>query len=114
MKYEEMPPIERDEAIAELESQDTARVSCALVRLALNDPDRAWLEDVLAAHLQSNDTWVRGVAATCAGHVARLHGALDTARMVPLIERLFADPTTMGQAEDALDDIEIYVGRTRP
>jgi hypothetical protein len=64
----------------------------------------------VAAHLQSSDPWVRGVAATCAGHIARLHGALDTNRIVPLIERLASDPRTIGRVEDALEDIEMFAG----
>lgn len=111
MIYEEMPPIRRDEAMAELESEDAARISRALVRLALNDPDRGWLEGIVAAHLESSDPPVRATAALCAGHIARLHRALDTARLVPLIRRLGADPRTRGRMEDALSDIEIFVAK---
>lgn len=110
MKYEDMPPIGRDEAVAELESEDTERISRALVRLALHEADRSWMEDVIATHLQSPDPWIRGVAATCAGHVARLHRALDTERLVPLIERLASDPSTAGRMEDALEDIDTFAG----
>ncbi len=111
MEYEDLPAIPREEAIVELESEDPERVSCALVRLTLHDSDRAWLEALIVQHLQSNDPWIRGVAATCAGHVARLHRSLDTTRIVPLIERLGADPRTVGRMEDALEDIELFVGR---
>ena len=86
------------------------RISRALVAVALHELDRRWGDDRIAEHLVSPDSWVRGVAATCAGHVARIHGALDTARLLPLIERLMDDAETQGRAEDALDDIQMFVG----
>ena len=114
MKYEELPPIRRDKAVIELESENTERVARALVGLALHERDRAWVEDVLAVHLQSGDPWIRGVAATCAGHVARVHRALDTFRLVPLIEALASDLSTIGRMEDALEDIEMFVDAEKP
>lgn len=113
MKYENMPPIGRDEAHIELESGVPERVARALVRVAIHDSDRAFVEDTLAVHLESPDAWIRGVAATCAGHVARIHRALDTARLVPLIERLGADARTRERMEDALEDIEMFIGKYR-
>lgn len=109
MKYEEMPPIQRDLATVELASGDPERVSRALVQLAFHESDRVWLEDVIAAHLSAPDPWIRGLAATCAGHVARIHRDLDVVRLVPLIERLGDDPDTVGRMEDALDDIAMFV-----
>lgn len=107
--YEDLLEIGRAEARIELASEDVARASTALVRLALHDPDRAWLEDLLAVHLASPDPRLRRVAATCTGHVARLHRALDTARLTPLLRGLTENPATAGAAEDALEDIAVFV-----
>src|SRR5690348_1213448 len=96
LKYEEMLPLSRDEALTDLASGDCDLVSRALVRLALNDPERAFVEDIIAEHLESPDAWVRGVAALCVSHVARIHGALDIARFVPMLERLKGDERTTG------------------
>ena len=108
--YESIGKLGRSEALTELGSGDRDRVSTALVAIALHEPDRRWVEDQIAAHLLSPDPWVRGLAAVCAGHVARIHRALDTARLVPLIERLLDDPQTQGRADDALSDIQIFIG----
>ncbi len=113
MQHETLSPMDREEARLELESGDAERVSCALVRLALHEPDRAFVEDVLAIHLQAPDAWVRGVAATCVGHVARVHRAVDAPRLVPLLRRLSADARTAGRVEDALSDIEMFTRRER-
>jgi hypothetical protein len=95
----------------DLSSGETDRVATALVRVTLREPDRAVVESLLATHLCSRDPWVRGVAATCVGHVARIHGALDTARLLPLLRSLAADPQTAGRVSDALGDIEVFIGR---
>ena len=110
MKYESIRKMRRSEALTELRSGALDRVSTALVSIALHEPDRKWVEDQIASHLLSPDPWVRGLAAVCAGHVARIHRALDTARLAPLIERLLDDADTRGRAEDALDDIEMFIG----
>lgn len=109
MKYEEIEPMKRTSALEAIDSGDILQLSKALVSVALHDPDRAWIEDLLKRFLVHEDPWVRGVAATCVAHVARIHRALDTASIVPLLEALKKDPTTCGKAQDALDDIEVFV-----
>lgn len=108
-----MPPIDPQEARLELESGDALRVSRALVRLALHERDCAFVEDVLAIQLQSPDVWVRGVAATCVGHVARIHRVVDTLRLLPLLKSLGSDPRTAGRMEDALEDIKTFARKKR-
>lgn len=110
MRYEELSPISREEAQRELHAGDWERISKALFRLALHDSDGAWLESLLVKYLSHENGWVRGSAATCLGHVARLHGTLDVARVVPAIQALLKDDNLQvrGRAEDALDDIETY------
>lgn len=113
MKHECLLPIGREEAQCELDSGDFKRMSAALVRLALHDPDRTYVERVLGLHLQSSDAWVRGVAATCVGHIARIHGAIDAERLMPLLKNLAKDPRTRGRMEDALEDIAMFAEESR-
>ena len=113
MKYVELEPTSRAQLAQELDSGDRDRVSTALVQAALHDHDRCWLEDLLATYLEHSDPWIRGVAATCTGHVARIHGDLDLARMLPLLRRLLTEEETLGRAEDALSDIDVFVLRPR-
>lgn len=113
MHYEELQPISRLDAATELGSSDWERISVALVRLALNDPDPEWLQETLLRYIDHQHYWVRGVAAMCLGHVARLHRQLDLDRCLPAIRRLQKDPNsdTRSHANDALDDIERYILR---
>lgn len=86
----------------------------ALLRLSLHDSDPKWLEVTVLPYLRHEHHWVRGVAAMCLGHVARLHGDLNLEVVVPAISDLLNDPVreTRGKAEDALEDIEMYVRRS--
>ena len=110
MKLQQPSTRSRADLQAELESRDRERISTALISAALNDPDREWVETLIVRFIEHEDPWVRGVAALAAGHIARLHGALD-ARIAPLVEKLLEDPETSGKARDALDDIEMFLGR---
>jgi hypothetical protein len=111
MRYEELEYISRAEAAVELDSGDRERVCPTLVRLALFDRDRVWLEAILERFLKDQDPWIRGVAATCVGHVARIHRAMDLTRLLPLVRELLDDPATAGKAQDALDDVGVYLLR---
>ena len=103
--------MDRSAVLKALDSGDVLNLSRALVSASLHDPDRAWIESLLKRFLVHDDPWIRGIAATCVAHVARLHRALDLAAIVPLLERLKSDPSTTGKAQDALDDIEVFIGK---
>jgi hypothetical protein len=111
MRYEEVTPISRDEAFKALATNDRDTVSGALLRLALHEKDRTWVEQLLVQFMQHQDPWVRGVAATCVGHVARIHRQLDHETTLSALKLLLNDPATAGKAQDALDDIEVFIVR---
>ena len=110
MKYSQPTPRTRAEIEADLNSSDAAVVASALTSAALHDADRQYVESLIIKFLQHDDAWVRGVSAIAAGHVARIHLALSTDRIVPLIEALLQDPRTSGKAQDSLDDINMFLG----
>lgn len=111
MEYEGLEPIERDVAARAMASSNLDVTSNVLIRLALHDDDREWLEQTILPYLSNAHPWVRGNAAMALGHVARLHGRIDQRVVVPAIRRLLDDPDerARGCAEDALDSIEDYV-----
>ena len=109
MRYEEPGPFGRKEALDAVASGNSELVCDAIVRLALNDPDGHWVEEVALGLMGSGDPNVRAVAATALGHVARIHGETTESLVVPALKRLLRDPRTAGRAEDALSDIAIFV-----
>jgi uncharacterized protein YaeQ len=108
--YESLEPMDRDDADTILRGSDADAISLALLRLALHDPDRAAVEDRCIKLAEHPSVWVRRNAATALGHLARLHGALDLNRTIPLLRGLSTDPEVHDWAEDALNDIDLFLG----
>ena len=82
------------------------------IAVSLDPPDCAWAENVcirLAAHRDANES---GNAILGFGHLARLCGTLDEARVRPLIDAALADPSdyVRGQAHAAAGDLGHFLG----
>lgn len=95
---------------AMLQSNDIDQISSAMLYMTNGVADIAWVQRRyvdLTTH--SNDD-VRGLALTCLGHVARIHGSVDWELVMPVLNRMLLDPLLGGRAQDAIDDIEMFVG----
>jgi hypothetical protein len=57
---------------------------------------------------QSDNPDIRKLAATCLGHVARIHNKIDKERVVAILKSHLKDPDIAGAIQDALDDIEMF------
>src|SRR4051812_11684801 len=113
MRYHNPRPIERSEAVAALASSKSQVVTDALIRLALHDADWPWVQARCLEALDNPEVAVRRTAATCLGHLARIHRQLDLIVVLPALRRLQGDPDAAGTAEDALDDILTFVRNSR-
>jgi hypothetical protein len=113
VKYEEPKPRTKAQLAADLSSGDSATIATALTSAALHHPDRAYVESLIVKFIRHDDPRIRGVSALAAGHVARIRRQLS-AEIVPLIEALLADDRTSGKAQDALDDIKMFIGVRAP
>ncbi len=109
--YESLKPISNEDAQIALSSSDVERINDALLRLSLFSPDWRSIQGVCLRFLKHPAADVRGLAATCLGHLARLHRILDLEIVVPALKSLLDDPQAGGRAQDALDDINVYIGR---
>ena len=110
---EDLWPASPEAAEVALHSGHPGRISRALLTLALNGPDFELAERRALGHVHHPDVWVRRNAATSIGHVARVAGELDVDRAVPALLSLLADREVYGHADDALDDVEHYLGVNR-
>ena len=107
MQYEELGPISRPEAAAWLATDDPERIGRALLRLALHDADRVYVEGKCLSFASHPSIWVRRNVATALGHLARLHRHLDVVRVRPVLMELRSDADVAPWAETALDDLRI-------
>jgi len=110
MQYEEIDPISRSDAMAALGSANPRDICKALVRLAIHDPDLQWVQSLCIELTKHATVEVQSTAILCLGHLARIHKALDLEKVVPLLIELRKDPLLSGRVDDAMDDIEIFLG----
>ena len=109
MKYQAPKPIERKEAATAFQNENIKAICDALIRIAFHDSDWRWVQTQCLMFLKHPHADVRGLAATCLGHLARIHGQLDLGLVKPALQKLTKDPDIGGRAEDALDDIRMHL-----
>jgi hypothetical protein len=112
LRYEEVPPVARAEAEAILSDPgaEAARICETLVSLAYHEPDWRLVQDLCLRFLQRPDPAVRGCAAVCLGHLARIHRTIDASRVLPALRALKHDAAVSGRVDDALSDIRMFTG----
>jgi hypothetical protein len=76
------------------------------------EADRLWAQNQCLRFATHKDSFVRGVSATCLGHLARIHGKIDEDEVIPVVRQLLQDkdPLTRAKAEDAISDFSIFLG----
>ena len=112
MKHETIEPIDRKQAEHLLASEARETICPTLLRVALFEPDRRWAQKQCLRFASHKDSFVRRVAATCLGHLARIHKAIDEDEVIPVVRELLQDkdPGTRAIAEDTISDFSIYLG----
>ena len=111
MRYEEPRPITRNEADSVFATNDPLKVCDALVRITFFDRDWRWVQERCLRLARQSDPDIRGCAATCLGHLARIHRVLDVEKVIPVLEELLMDPELAGRAEDALNDLKMFLSK---
>lgn len=109
MHYKDVLPITRQEAELAFSSGNVPQICDVLVRVTYHGPDWEWVQAQCLHFGKHPHPEIRGLAATCIGHLARIHGVLNTEVVCPLLEELLEDPEISGRAQDALDDIKVYL-----
>src|SRR2546429_3553592 len=112
MKYEQVKPIDKARAKKLLANGDRDAICRTLVSVAMFESDRRWAQGQCLKFARHADPFVRGVAAISLAHLARIHGVIDEAEVVPVVRELLhdSDPETRGKAQDALSDFSTFLG----
>jgi hypothetical protein len=113
VRYEEPGRVSRADLAQALAAGDPERATATMVSLAFHDEDATWLTETFLGLLDNEVEEIRAIAATCLGHVARIHGSIDRARVVPALRRVAEQPVAGSYAENALEDIEIFAAGPR-
>ena len=109
MHYEKIVPVSRQEAEVAFHSGTVEEIAKALLSVTFYDADWQWVQSHCLKFLESHDKDVRAIAATCLGHLARIHKTIDIATVIPALQAHLLDPDVAGRVSDALDDIEMFV-----
>jgi hypothetical protein len=111
--YESMDPISIRQAEQWLASGDPGKMLRALLRLSLHGPDFAYAERKALEYSEHPDVWVRRNVATALSHVSRVHGSIDLDAVMMTLVKMLDDPEVSGWADDALDEVEMYMSTER-
>jgi hypothetical protein len=109
MKYQEPLPITREDVNKSLASRDSRAAAEALIRMALCESDWEWAEHVCLTALKDDRAEVKVAALTALGHLARRFRTLHLDVVLPSIKNLLMEAPYRGAAEDALDDIAVFI-----
>lgn len=109
MNYQGSQPINKQAVEKAFASRDVKSICEALVSVALNDPDWRWAQNKCLDFLGNENPDVRGLAATCLGHIARIHRKLDKEKVLIALREHLDDNAISGQIADALDDIDMFL-----
>ncbi|WP_207513112.1 hypothetical protein [Longitalea luteola] len=101
-------PLDKELAEKIFASKDVKNICHALVAIALNEQDWKWVQDKCLYFFMSNNSEISGLAATCLGHVARIHGKLEKDKVISILRTRLNEPEIAGIG-DALDDIEMFI-----
>ena len=107
--FSDVQKIDRDAALNGLLSGNPRLVCTALVSIAYHDEDWRWAQDQFLNFLESPNPEISGLAATCLGHLARIHRVLDKEKVLLALQGYVADPRISGRVSDALDDINMFL-----
>ena len=110
--YESIPAFDRNAIESAIGRDNPDELLIVVLSVALHSDEPSFAEDIcvqLAEHSHFN---VRGNALLGFAHIARIHGRLNADKVKPLIALGVQDEHeyVRGQALDAKDDIEHYIG----
>ncbi|MBA2368775.1 MAG: hypothetical protein H0V82_07100 [Candidatus Protochlamydia sp.] len=107
--YEEPRQLSREELVQKFLSEKNNEICGALLSMSFYDDDWKWCQEQCLYFLEHSDPNVRGVAANCLGHIARIHQSLDRKRVEDALSEHLKDKEISGIIEDALDDIKMFI-----
>jgi hypothetical protein len=114
LKFEQPLPITKLEVEDSLANADSNIPAQALIRMALWETDWVWAERMALRALEDPRKQVKMAALVAIAHLARLHHRLHLELVLPAIKGQLHDPDCGGTAQDALDDIALFINKRGP
>ncbi len=100
-------------SIKELEedfnSSNKDKIIKALLYASFNITNWKWVQNKCIDLLDDKDEDIKGLAITCLGHLARIHGTIEKNKVFQALREKVREENLKGRVQDALDDIEMFV-----
>jgi len=109
MKYQEVLPINKNDAERIFASDNLEKIREALVAVSFYEEDWKWAQDECLKFLSHENNIISGLAATCLGHIARVHGKIERGKVLKELNSRLNNLEIAGRIEDAMSDIDIFV-----
>lgn len=92
-----------------LENEDLSFCSELLLMLTMSSVNREWIEELCVEIINSHrDADLCGLAITCLGHLARIHGKINREKVMNVLKPLMKNAELSGRVEDTVSDIKIF------
>jgi hypothetical protein len=80
-----------------------------LLKITFEYSDWKWVQDICLEIIKSNrEKNICGLAVTCIGHLARIHGIIDKDKVLTILNANKGNLTISDRIEDAIDDINLF------
>lgn len=109
-RYEELLPISKAEADERLSGGDVECIAKTLISVSLHDEDWRWVQQRALYFLTHESEVVVSAAILSLGHTARRNHSIDKTIVIPALRAVATNRSYEGKVQDAIDDIESYVG----
>ena len=107
MKYDDVLPIEREQAEKAFQGSSSPEIVHALLGVTYHEADWQWVQDRCLSFLDSNVPSVRDTAIACSGHLRESTARSTRERSCPPCQKNLPTRNVPG-AEDAIEDIEMF------
>lgn len=92
-----------------LTDEDISFCNKLLLMLTMSSSNPEWIENLCIEIIKSQrDIELRGLAITCLGHLARIHGKICSKKVLTALTSVMDNAELSGRAEDAMSDIEMF------
>jgi hypothetical protein len=109
LEYEEIRPMSHAEAEEALAGNDPRSIARTLIAIGLHDEDWPWVQRHALKYLPHESEVVVSAAILSLAHTARVNRAIDKDLVIPALQSIANDSRYTGKAQDAMDDIDMFV-----
>jgi hypothetical protein len=108
-KYKNIASIDKVDAERIFASNNVENICDAMLSITFYENDWKWVQDKCLILFQNANPKISSLAATCLGHIARIHRKLEKEKVIKILRERLDDKEISGWIEDALDDIKMFI-----